>query len=776
MSKISPDKLKGINVVNDLLENVKNNILIIDSRGKILYGNKNAIEMYGYTYDEITNLNVSDMIVDNSKLIDLLLSGNSFNSINKKKGGEKFFAEVKPLYFDKLSDVIVISIFQDSYCIIELLKFNNIIAKALEVSDDSFVLFTKDFNIYLWSKSAEKKFGYTNDDILGKNIKILIPEDRIDEFESKMETVIKQNMTIEGFTTKRLNKNGNLIDVSITMAPLFDCNGKLNGVIGIYKDITEKLRLQEQLKESEEQLRFALNGGKFGVWDWNIETNTLNDSYLFSVFLGYDDNDEGEKTIDDFFSKIHPDDISNVKEKLNRHLKGEEYVVEYRMKCKNNEYKWIRSKGKIHTWSEDGNPLRMIGTNEDITDKKLVELELQEKCKQLEKLKEVAEDTNKAKSRFLANMSHEIRTPMNGIYAILQLLQSTDLNNKQMRYVNLISESLNNLNEIIDDILDLAKIESGKITSNEESFDLRKTISSIYNNLLVTGNSKGLEISYYLDPTIDFQIISDELKLKQILNNLISNALKFTSKGYISFRTKVLSNNSDFVKIEFRIKDTGIGIEDELKNKLFQSFSQGDISTRKKYKGTGLGLTISKQLAELLNGEITYESKFGQGSTFIFTCDFKKNTTFIDNEREKYLSSNDIVEINRQNQEYTILCVEDNIINQEVMGSIISKKGYRYLPAYNGREALNILKEYKVDLILMDIQLPELNGYQITEMIRKEFDNECKLPIIAITAYAMPGDKDKCIEAGMVDYISKPFNIEELYIVLEKYLKKNTVQ
>lgn len=774
MNKIS-DKIKGINVINDILENVKDNFLIIDHSGKILYGNKSVIEMYGYTYDELTDLNLSVILKENSEINDLLLNGNSLNCIHHKKDGSKFFAEIKPLYFDKISDVIVIKVSQESYCIIELLKFNSIIAKALEVFDDAFVVFTKDFNIYLWSKSAEKKFGYTKDDILGKNIKILIPNDRISEFEYKMESVVKQNKNIEGFTTKRLNKNGNLIDVSVTMAPLYDCSGKLSGVIGIYKDISERLRLQEQLKESEELLRYALESGKFGVWDWNIKTNNLNDPYLFRVFLGYDD-DEVQKTIEYFLSKIHPDDVSYVKKRLDRHFKGEEYVVEYRMKCKNNVYKWIRSKGNIHTWSEDGTPLRMIGTNEDITDKKLIEKELQNNCIQLKKLKEEAEYASKAKSRFLANMSHEIRTPMNGIYAILQLLQSTNLNTKQMRYVDLINESLHNLNEIIDDILDLAKIESGKITSNEASFDLRKTISSIYNNLLVTGNSKGLEISYYLDPTIDFQIISDELKLKQILNNLISNALKFTSKGYISFRTKLLSNNSDFVKIEFRIKDTGIGIKDELKDKLFQSFSQGDISTSKKYKGTGLGLSISKQLAQLLNGEITYESEFGQGSTFIFTCDFKKNTTFIDNEGEKYFSSNDIVEINKQNHEYTILCVEDNIINQEVMGSIISKKGYRYLPAYNGREALNILKEYKVDLVLMDIQLPELSGFQVTEMIRKEFDNECKLPIIAITAYAMSEDKDKCIEAGMVDYISKPFNIEELYKVLEKYLVKNTVQ
>lgn len=765
---ISNGKIKDIKLNINLIDSLIENILILDNDGKILFGNKSAVEMYGYTYEELINLNIINIIDKNTEVNDLLVHEKSVSATHYKKDGTKFYAEIKPFYSDKKSDIIIVNISRGAYCLFELLKENSIISKALEVFEDAFVVLTKDLNVYLWSKSAEKKFGYLKNEIFGKNIRELIPKNRINEFESKVEK-IKQNKTIEGFETKRKGKNGNLIDVSITMAPLYDCSGRFNGVLGIYKDITEKIKLEEQLKESEERLRLALEGGRFGIWDWNVVSNELFCSFLFTDLFGHLEN-EIVKYQEEFLGKIHMDDKPYVMDSINRHFHGEEFDIEFRMKIKDNNYKWIRSKGKVIEWTDDSKPLRMVGIQEDITDKKSIEVEFNEKCKQLEILKEKAESASKAKSQFLANMSHEIRTPMNGIFGMVQLIKSTDLSKEQIKYVNLINESLNNLKEIIDDILDISKIESGKITINEESFDLRKTVNSIYSNLLVTGNSRDLEISYYLDPNINFQIISDELKIKQILNNLVSNAVKFTSRGYISFRTKIIENYQDTVKIEFRIKDTGIGIKDEIKDKLFQEFTQGDISTNKKFNGTGLGLAISKQLANILKGNICFESKLNGGSIFVFTCEFKKDISNTENQ-QKDISDKRVCEFAKQNQEFTILSVEDNIINQEVIESLITRKGYKLIAAYNGREALNVLKENKVDLILMDIQMPELNGFQTTELIRKEIDIECNIPIIAITAYAMREDREKCIDAGMTDYISKPFNIDEFYEVIETYLR-----
>lgn len=770
MKNTASDNLNHLYFEYDFLEKLTDSILIIDFKGNILYGNNNAIEIYGYTYDELISLNINNLIEQNTKKVNnLFINGSIFNAIHYKKDGTKFIGDVKTLNFDESSNKIVISILTEAYSLFKILRNNRIISKSLEIFDDALVVFTEDMKIYLWSKSAEKKFGYTLDEIFGKNLKILIPKDKINEFEYKLD-ILKQGKNIGGYETKRLHKGGKLIDVSILMSPLYDCKGKFIGALGIYKDITEKIDLENKLHESEERLELALEGGKIGIWDWDIKTNTIITSNLFSELIGYDSN---KKTYanNEFKDILHVDDIDLIKEKTNSHFIGDKFDVEFRMKCMDNKYKWIRSRGKVIGWSEAGIPLRMVGTHEDINDRKLIEEELKEKYEQLVKLKEEAESANKAKSLFLANMSHEIRTPMNGIFGMVQLLQETALNQEQSKYVSLIKDSLKNLSDIVNDILDITKIESGKICLNEEAFDLKKTINNLYSNLLVAGNAKGLEISYYLDPNINFTIFSDEMKLKQILNNLICNAVKFTDEGYVSFRTRILSENDNNVKIEFRVKDTGIGINEKCNYKLFQHFSQGDISNNKKYQGTGLGLAISKQIAKLFNGDIRFESKVGQGSTFIFTCEFNKYIS----ENNDLNNANDVIEFKNdnnlnKNNNFTILCVEDNIINQEVLKNIITKKGYEYLPAYNGKECLKLLKENKIDLILMDIQLPELNGFQITEIIRKEYDLENKIPIIAITAYAMREDKEKCLNGGMNDYIAKPFDLELLYKTIETYL------
>lgn len=749
----------------EFMDNLVDNILVLN-KGRIIYANLSAIKLYGYPSNELMNMNFSDLIMKSSSDInELLVQGKSFNLIHYRKDGTKFIADVKGIYCD--NDNTVISVSKDSYCLFERFKNNKISSKYLEIIDEAIIVFTKDLNIYLWSKSAEKKFGYTMDEIYGKNLRILIPEDKLDEFEYKIET-IQQGNIVEGYETKRIDKNGNPINVSVSISPLFNCRGEYMGALGIYKDISEKLDLENKLTEAEERLRLAIEGGRLGVWDWNVTTNMVYTSNLFNELLGYGEN----KIIyayDEIIEKVHKDDRDYVIDKINRHFNGENFDIEFRMKCKDNSFKWFRSKAKTKFCSINGKPLRMIGLHEDITEKKSMAEELKEKYKQLEKLKEEAENANKAKSQFLANMSHEIRTPMNGVFGMVQLLQATKLNHEQTKYVNLLNESLIHLSEIINNVLDISKIEAGKINLNMEPFDLQKTINIIYNNLLVTGNSKGLEISYYFDPKINFMIMSDELKLKQILNNILSNAIKFTDEGFVSFRTKILAENDTTAKIEFRIKDTGIGIDQRFKNKLFQYFSQDDISINKKYQGTGLGLAITKQIAESLKGDLSFESEVGEGSTFIFTCEFEKVITDINNQFININASrlNDNNELNN----YTILCVEDNIINQEVLKNIISKKGYRYLSAYNGNETFEILKEYKIDLILMDIQLPELNGFEITKIIRDEYDTGNKIPIIAITAYAMHEDKEKCISAGMNDYIAKPFELEALYNIIEANLK-----
>ncbi|MDF2615089.1 MAG: sensor hybrid histidine kinase, partial [Clostridia bacterium] len=534
-----------INEVNSLIsENFINNsmeiILAVNNDGRILYGNKKAVETYGYTYDELLNLSIFDLRNQDkgeyikNQLNQALKSGIEFTTYHYKKDGTKFPVEVRSMYSNERAKDMVISIIRDISNIEEISKEAAMFSVSLDIFDDAIVGLTKDFKIFLWSKGAGTKLGYSREEIVGKSIKLLIPDEKAGEFHKQMKMVNKGDV-IENLETIRVHKNGNSIDVSISIAPLYDSDDVLIGSIAIYKDISEKKELAKKLREYEKSCRSALEGGEFGLWDLNICSQELVHYNNWKGILGYSE-EEISDCCEEWKKLIHPDDLQEVANRYRNCFESGQYITEYRIKCKNNEYKWLRTKGRVIEWDNVGKPLRMVGTNEDITDRKLIEQKLKEKYRQLKLLKEEANNASKAKSLFLANMSHEIRTPMNGIIGTIQLLQSTNLDEKQNRYTKMLKESMEALLAVINDILDISKIESGFLELNNEVFDLKKAINDIHNNLLIIGNSKGLEISFYLDPNVDFKVIGDELRLKQILTNLINNAVKFTDEGYVSFR------------------------------------------------------------------------------------------------------------------------------------------------------------------------------------------------------------------------------------------------
>jgi len=652
-------------------------------------------------------------------------------------------------------------------CSVNASESEKLFSISLDVFDDAIIGLTKDFEIYLWSKGAKEKFGYSEEEIIGKNVDILIPEDKIAE-SLRERDAIRRGKVIENRESVRVSKDGKNIEVSISVSPIYDSDKQFIGAIAIYKDISDKIRLEKKLAEYEKIARLALEVGQFGIWDLNMITYEIYHYNNWKKMLGYEEH-EIRDISDSWNNLIHHEDLPYVREKFYKQFEGEDYIVEYRIKCKNGQYKWLRSKGRIVQWSEDGRPIRMIGTNEDITDRKLIEEELKEKCRQLELLKKEADAANQAKSNFLANMSHEIRTPISGIIGMLQLLELTPLNDMQRRYVNRMKESTDLLVAIVNDILDISKIEAGKIKIESKPFDLFAAINNIYNNLLLQGSSKGLEIGFYFDPKIQTKVIGDELRLKQILTNLTNNAVKYTDEGYITLRAELISKDDSLQKVRFTVEDSGIGIDDELKDKIFDNFVQGDLSNEKKYMGVGLGLSIAKRLVEEMDGTISFESEKGVGSSFYFTCNMKLSDEANNQSYQCFYSSSTDRKADNSNQRKNILYVDDNIIDHEVMQGILSRNGYNLISAYNGKEALEVLKTQSIDLILMDIQMQGMNGYKITEMIRKEFDKK-HIPIIAVTAYAMREDRDKCIQAGMDDYIAKPYDINYLYDILEKSL------
>ncbi len=766
-------KAEDYSVFKGIIDEFMDIILIEDKDGQILYGNKMAVTTYGYSYAELCKLNICDLRRDDNmecirnQIKAALTGGIKFYTSHYKKDGTKIPVEVTSIHTDseKSNKETVISIVRDVTDMERLEKDANMFSASLDIFDDSIVGITREGEVFLWSKGAEQRLGYTADEMIGKNIRNIIPEKYLLGFELTNKKVIEGSI-VEGYETVRRHKNGNEIDIRLSLAPLYN-NGVYIGCIGIYKDISERKELALKMMESEERWRLALQGGQFGVWEIDMNNHTIYHFNKWEETLGYEQDEIGIQ-LSAWNELIHPEDLSVIRSIYkDEALSKQPYVMEYRMKDKNNVYKWLRSKGTVYKTDKEGKPSRIIGTNEDISDRKFIEEELKLKCSQLELLKQEADKANAAKTIFLANMSHELRTPMNGISTTIQLLKATELDSEQMKYISILKDTSVLLQSIIEDILDISKIESGVITLNWEPFSLKDTIQNVHKKLLEIGNAKGLEVSFYMDPEISNMMVGDELRLFQVLMNLISNAVKFTDEGFVSFRVKRLSFDDRKEVLEFRVKDSGIGIEESFRDKIFQNFSQGDLSTKKKFVGTGLGLAISKKIALLMNGDIRYESKVGEGSIFYFTCEFVKAGNF-KNMKQKGKVKEKKPESNSKDK--TILCVEDNLMNQEVMESIIRKIGYRYLPAYHGREAIEILRNTKVDLILMDIQLPEINGLDTVKIIREEIEYGKQIPIIGVTAYAMREDKEKCLQAGMNDYIAKPLDVEKLCEIIDDYI------
>ncbi|MGF1535696.1 MAG: ATP-binding protein [Elainellaceae cyanobacterium] len=380
-----------------------------------------------------------------------------------------------------------------------------------------------------------------------------------------------------------------------------------------------------------------------------------------------------------------------------------------------------------------------------------------------------AQQANQAKSEFLANMSHEIRTPMNAIIGFAQLLETTFLDSQQKAYLKTINKSSEDLLMIIEDILDLSKLEAGELKMQAIDFDLRATVEDLLKRFEPKAQQKGLQLHLAIAPDIPQHLRGPVDRLRQVLANFISNAIKFTDSGEVELTIRATSPMVDpaaegSVELRFSVRDTGIGIAPENQNRIFNKFTQVETSASRQYEGTGLGLAICQKIVTLMSGKIGVNSIPGVGSTFWFQVPLERAHGSTGQRRNTPLSL--LHDAHRK----AVLVVEDIPANQELMLTVLKQFGYSAVAARDGREALNQIDRHCFDIILMDCQLPEMDGYETTRRIRQAESSQHRIPIVGITAHAMLGDREQCLAAGMDDYLSKPIRLDELEATVRKWL------
>ena len=380
---------------------------------------------------------------------------------------------------------------------------------------------------------------------------------------------------------------------------------------------------------------------------------------------------------------------------------------------------------------------------------------------------EIAENANRAKSEFLANMSHEIRTPMNGVIGMTELLLSSKTTDEQRDQLMMVKRSAQSLLRILNDILDFSKIEARKLDLDQHAFGLRDCIEQTVHSLESRAQSKGLKLLYHFESDLPDAIVGDSGRLAQIIVNLVGNAIKFTDHGKVDVNVSCESIQDDSVCLCFCVRDTGIGIPENHQERIFESFRQADSSTTKRFGGTGLGLSISSQLVQMMGGRIWVESEVGQGTRFRFTANFRIADQQVSQSPSPTSSGSQV-------RKLKILLAEDGLVNQMVAIGLLEQDGHDVVLASDGVEAVAAHKQNDFDLVLMDIQMPNMDGHEATKMIRqREQDSSRRTPIVAMTASAMKGDEERCIESGMDDYIAKPFDPEKLFNVLAKCTSEN---
>ncbi|BAY48715.1 multi-sensor hybrid histidine kinase [Scytonema sp. HK-05] len=645
-------------------------------------------------------------------------------------------------------------------------RFRSLVQNA----SDIIAVIAADGIICYTSLSVKNILGYQPENLLGKKgFELVHPDDR-PKAESLLREALDYSKTKITAEFRLQHADGSWRDFEVLVNNLL-AEPSVAGIVTTCRDITERKRTGEALRESQQMLQLVMdNIPQFIFWkDRNSVFLGCNRNFAQLVGLGSPENIVGKTDYDLTYQTQEADFFRKCDQRVMETSTPEYHIIEPLLLA-DGKQAWLDT-NKVPLHDSRGNVVGILGSFEDITERKRGEAALVE-------AREAAFEASRLKSQFLANMSHEIRTPLNAVIGMTNLLLNTELKPEQRGFVQTIRHSNDALLSIINDILDFSKIECGKLELEQQPFDLQKCVEESISLVASKAAEKGLKLAYSIAPSTPKTLVADAARLSQILVNLLSNAVKFTEFGKVTvsvtakkvrgkqdWRSLVSPDSLDTYEIEFAVKDTGIGIPQERIEHLFEPFTQVDSSISRRYGGTGLGLAICKQLTEIMGGRIWVESTLGQGSSFYFTLIAQSSPMQVDT--PKVESRVAIPQIAEQ-LPLRILLAEDNQVNQQVALLILKKLGYQADAVGNGLEVLRSLRCQMYDVVLMDIQMPKMDGLTATRHICQEWSKDQRPRIIAMTAYATDYAREQCLEAGMDDYISKPIEIEKLVQALSQ--------
>ena len=633
----------------------------------------------------------------------------------------------------------------------------------IETTRTGFLMIDTDGKVLDANPEYVRLTGHTElKDILGKSVIQWTADYEIEKNLNALAQCI-EDRRIKNLVVDYVDGSGQITPVEINATLSVD--GGSPKIIAICRDVHDRRQLEDALKASSERWQFALEGSGDGVWDWNLETGEALFSKRWKEMLGYAEN-ELANNASAWSGRVHPDDLSNVMATLKASIDEKmPFACEFRMQCKDGRWKWILGRGMAVSFGSNGAPVRLVGTNTDITERK--------------KMEDAAHAASRSKSEFLANMSHEIRTPMNGVIGMVDLLQRTDLNPDQHRMLDTINQSSLALLGILNDILDYSKIEAGKLTVEQIATPLCEVAQDVVHLMTTAAKSKYIDLSVWVDPALPQWVFADPLRLRQVLINLIGNAIKFTRseskrQGQVALRVEPCTLANSLPGVHLRVIDNGIGMSNEVVARLFQPFTQADSGTSRQYGGTGLGLSISRQLIKLMGGQIMVQSKVFHGSEFTVELPLMEaspvsmRASVQDRRLQPHTPAPSVEQAAACGK--LILLAEDNETNREVIGEQLCLLGYAAELAEDGMTALEKWRTGRFALLLTDCHMPLMDGFELTALIRAEEGTGPHKPIIAVTANAMQGEAQRCLDSGMDDYLSKPLRMDKLKAMLDQWL------